>query len=531
MKLIFEKSVESRRGYLNPKSDVDVCGQIPAQFQRKEDCSFPEVSELDAVRHFTRLSQKNFSIDTNFYPLGSCTMKYNPKFTEAVTQIPGFAHLHPLLPQLRQGEQLTQGALEVLYEMEQLLCAMTGMQSFTMQPLAGAHGELTGVMMMAAYHKAQGNQKKHIIVPDSSHGTNPATAAIAGYSIVSVPSDENGGMDLEKLEAAITDETAGLMLTCPNTHGIFNADIEKIAQMIHTVDGIMYYDGANLNAILGRCRPGDIGFDVMHINLHKTFATPHGGGGPGAGPVGVSKKLEPYLPISRVVKREGRRARSEISARAQTKDCNAIPRARKSHNAHCDEQETKEFYLDYDYPESIGYIASFYGNFAIILRAYAYILLLGKEGLKAVSNHAVLNANYIKERLKERYACAFDRACMHEVVFSAARQVKRGVRAIDIAKFLIDQGIHPPTVYFPLTVKESIMIEPTETESKQMIDDFIEAMFQADDLSQTNPEAFHDLPKSMPISRPDELKAARDIERMEKGYAKLEKELDFATDS
>jgi len=477
MKLIFEKNIEGRRGFFNPKSDVDVKAEIPFSFRRKKDCLFPEVSELETVRHFTALAQRNFSIDTNFYPLGSCTMKYNPKFTEAVTKIPGFAHLHPLLPQLRQGEQLSQGSLKVLYEMDQLLCEMTGMQQFTMQPLAGAHGELTGVMMMAAYHKAKGNNKKHIIVPDSSHGTNPATAAIAGYTIVSIPSNENGVMDLNKLEEAINKETAGLMLTCPNTHGIFNADINKIAEMVHKVDGIMYYDGANLNAILGRCRPGDIGFDVMHINLHKTFATPHGGGGPGAGPVGVSKKLEPYLPISRVMKRE---------------------------------DET--FYLDYEYPESIGYIASFYGNFAIILRAYAYILLLGKEGLKEVSNNAVLNANYIKERLKERYACAYERICMHESVFSASNQAKRGVHAIDIAKFLIDQGIHPPTVYFPLTVKESIMIEPTETESKQIMDEFIDAMFKADDLSQSNPEIFHDLPKSTPVSRPDEVKAARDMD-------------------
>ncbi|VAX37019.1 Glycine dehydrogenase [decarboxylating] (glycine cleavage system P2 protein) [hydrothermal vent metagenome] len=477
MKLIFEKSVEGRRGFLNAQADVDVGVEIPTQFLRQEACPFPEVSELEVVRHFTALSQLNFSIDTNFYPLGSCTMKYNPKFTEAVTQIPGFAHLHPLLPQLRKGEKWAQGALEVLYEMEYLLGEMTGMDAFTMQPLAGAHGELTGVMMMAAYHKAKGNHKKHIIVPDSSHGTNPATASIAGYTIVSVPSDESGSMDLKKLQAAITDETAGLMLTCPNTHGIFNSDIEKIAEMIHAVDGIMYYDGANLNAILGRCRPGDIGFDVMHINVHKTFATPHGGGGPGAGPVGVNKKLEPYLPISRIKKNE------------------------KGH-----------FYLDYDYSDSIGYIASFYGNFAIILRAYAYILLYGAKGLKEISNHAVLNANYIKQRLKEKFVCAYDRTCMHESVFSASIQAKRGVHAIDIAKFLIDQGIHPPTVYFPLTVKEAIMIEPTETESKQAMDEFIEAMFEADKLSETFPEDFHDLPKTTPVSRPDEVKAAREMD-------------------
>lgn len=476
MELIFEKSVVGRRGYLNPKSDVEIKGSIPKDLMRKSDCPFPEVSELDVVRHFTTLSRLNFSIDTNFYPLGSCTMKYNPKFTESVANIPGFSNLHPLLPQLGKGAQLAQGALEVLYEMDRLLSEITGMESFTMQPLAGAHGELTGVMMMAAYHKSKGNKKTHIIVPDSAHGTNPASAAIAGYDTVSIPSNKDGVMDFELLKEKVNGQTAGLMLTCPNTHGIFNADIERIARLIHNVDGIMYYDGANLNAILGRCRPGDIGFDVIHINTHKTFSTPHGGGGPGAGPVGVNKKLEPFLPISRVIK-----------------------------------NQDGTFRLDYDYPDSIGYVASFYGNFALLLRAYAYILIYGKEGLKGITDHAVLNANYIKERLKEKFHLVFDRICMHEAVFSASRQVERHVHAIDIAKFLIDQGIHPPTVYFPLTVKESIMIEPTETESKETMDRFIQAMFEADALSVSNPEMFKDLPKTTPITRPDEVSAAREL--------------------
>ena len=476
MKLSFEKSVESRRGFQNPKSDVDLHAEVPAKYTRKNPCQWPQLSELDVVRHFTALSQRNFSIDTNFYPLGSCTMKYNPRFTEAIARIPGFAGLHPLLPQLKKGEQLTQGALEVLYHMEQLLCAMTGMDSFTLQPLAGAHGELTGVMMMAAYHKAKGNKKKYIIVPDSAHGTNPATAAIAGYEIISIPSDAGGVMDIKKLKENINDKVAGMMLTCPDTHGIFNSNVDVISKMIHEVDGIMYYDGANLNAILGRCRPGDVGFDVMHINTHKTFTTPHGGGGPGAGPVGVNKKLIPFLPISRVIKRSD-----------------------------------GTYGLNYDYPDSIGYIASFYGNFALLLRAYAYILMLGKEGLIETSNHAVLNANYIKERLREKYDLPFDRICMHEAVFSASRQAERGVHALDIAKFLIDQGIHPPTVYFPLTVKESIMIEPTETESKETIDQFIEVMLKADELSQKQPDLFHEFPKTTPVTRPDEVKAARDL--------------------
>ncbi len=476
MELIFEKSVEGRRGFENPKSDVGITAEIPSEYRRESDCPFPEVSELDVVRHFTKLSQRNFSIDTHFYPLGSCTMKYNPKFTETVAAMEGFTNLHPLLPQLKKGEKLVQGALEVLYDMEKLLCEITGLDRFTMQPLAGAHGELTGVMMIAAYHKAKGNNKKYIIVPDTAHGTNPATAAIAGYEIISVNSDENGVMDLNELKEKITDEVAGLMVTSPNTLGIFNSDVDKIADMIHAVDGIMYYDGANLNAVLGRCRPGDVGFDVMHINVHKTFSTPHGGGGPGAGPVGVSKKLTPYLPISLV-----------------------------------DKREDGTYYLNYDYPESIGYLASFYGNFSILLRAYAYILMAGKKGLQEVSNHAVLNANYIKERLKERFHLAYDRICMHESVFSASQQAVRGVHAIDIAKFLIDQGIHPPTIYFPLSVKESIMIEPTETESKETMDRFIECMFEADELSKTHPETFHDLPKTTPVTRPDEVKAARDI--------------------
>jgi glycine dehydrogenase subunit 2 len=350
------------------------------------------------------------------------------------------------------------------------------MDRFTMQPLAGAHGELTGVMIMAAYHKAKGNKKKYVIVPDSAHGTNPATVAIAGYGIISVASDQNGVMDLNELKVKITDEVAGLMLTCPNTLGIFNSDVDKIAAMIHAVDGIMYYDGANLNAILGRCRPGDLGFDVMHINTHKTFTTPHGGGGPGAGPVGVNEKLVPYLPVSLV-----------------------------------DQREDGTYYLNYDCPDSIGYLSSFYGNFAILLRAYAYILMAGGEGLKNISDHAVLNANYIKECLRERFDLAYDRICMHEVVFSASRQAKNGARAIDIAKYLIDQNIHPPTVYFPISVKEAMMIEPTETESKETMDRFIEAMFKADRLSETDPEIFHDLPKTTPVTRPDEVKAARDV--------------------
>lgn len=475
--LIFEKSVAGRQGFSLPESDVPVKADLPAKYKRAEDCAWPELTELEVVRHYTRLSQQNFCIDTNFYPLGSCTMKYNPKFTESLARLPGFMNLHPLLPQLQLGGLLTQGALQVLYEMDRLLSEMTGMDHFTMQPLAGAHGELTGVMLIAAYHKARGNKKKYIIIPDSAHGTNPASAAIAGYEITSIPSNKDGVWDMARLQENLNDEVAAVMLTCPDTLGIFNSEIDKISQMVHDVDGLMYYDGANLNAILGRCRPGDVGFDIMHINLHKTFTTPHGGGGPGAGPVGVKENLAKFLPVSRVVKRKD-----------------------------------GTYALDYDYPDSIGYIASLYGNFALILRAYAYILMLGKEGLIETSNHAVLNANYVMSRLKDRYHLPYDRICMHECVFSAVKQAERGVHATDIAKYLIDRGIHPPTIYFPLVVKESVMIEPTETESKKTMDEFIQVMIEIDDLSKKNPSLFKDLPKTTPVTRPDEVKAARDLD-------------------
>ncbi len=477
MNLIFEGSVSGRQGVKLPSSDVPVKIKLPSQYLRSKAAELPEVSELDVVRHFTRLSQRNFSVDANFYPLGSCTMKYNPKFTEKVAGMMGFADLHPLLPQLQGGEKYAQGALEVLYECERWLCEITGMNAYTMQPLAGAHGELTGIMLMAAYHKAKGNtHKKVVIVPDSAHGTNPASAAVAGYSIVAVPSDKRGVMDLDKLKAVLNDEVAGLMMTCPDTHGVFNPQIDEIARLIHSVDGIMYYDGANLNAILGRARPGDLGFDVVHLNLHKTFATPHGGGGPGSGPVGVGEKLEPFLPVSRVVKRE-----------------------------------SGEYALNYDYPHSIGYIASFYGAFGIILRAYAYMLILGREGLKQTADHAVLNANYLLHKIKPYYQVAFDRVCMHECLFSASKQADNGVHAIDIAKFLIDRNIHPPTVYFPLTVKEAIMVEPTETESKATMDEFASVMAEASALAKSSPESFKDFPLRMPISRPDEVRAAREM--------------------
>lgn len=476
MELIFKNSVPGRRCTRFPKSDVPKTPELPKKYLRSSSCELPEVSELDLVRHYTNLSRQNFSVDTHFYPLGSCTMKYNPKFTEDIARMEGFSGLHPLLPQLKGGGFLTQGALEVLFNTEKLLCEITGMDHFTLQPAAGAHGELTGVMLIAAYHRARNNKRRYILVPDTAHGTNPASAAIAGYEIVNIPSNKNGTMDLAALKEKLTEEVAGIMMTCPNTLGLFETEIEEIAKLAHQKGALMYYDGANLNAILGKCRPGDLGFDVIHLNLHKTFSTPHGGGGPGSGPVGVKKELEQFLPISRVT-----------------------------------QKNDKTFTLDYNFKNSIGYIAPFYGNFLVILKAYAYILLLGKEGLIKTSEQAVLGANYVMTKLKDFYQVPYQRRCMHECVLSASIQTQHGVHALDIAKFLIDHNIHPPTIYFPLIVKEALMIEPTETESKETLDTFIACMIEASRLAENNPEQFKLMPITTPVSRLDETKAARDM--------------------
>ena len=477
MKLIFEKSVPGRTGVLPGPSDVPTGINIREDRLRPKSAELPELSELDVVRHFTELSRRNFGVDTNFYPLGSCTMKYNPKVNERIANYPGFAHVHPLLPQLRRGGMLTQGALAILYDMDLLLREITGMAGFTMQPLAGAHGELTGMMIMAAYHRDKGNKKSIVLAPDSAHGTNPASAAIAGYRVVSIPSTESGDMDLDALKRELNDDVAGIMLTCPSTFGLFDPRIKEICDLIHRVDGLAYYDGANLNAIVGKARPGDFGFDIVHLNLHKTFSTPHGGGGPGAGPVGVKEKLLPYLPISIVVKRND-----------------------------------GTFALEYDRPKSIGYIAPFYGNFGILVRAYAYILMLGKEGLRHVAESAVLNANYVRARLRAYYKPAVDRICKHECVFTTTdKMADNGVRALDIAKALIDRGFHPPTVYFPITVHESIMIEPTETESKETLDAFLDAMIEIAGLAENDPEKLKAAPITTPVSRPDEVAAAKNL--------------------
>ena len=476
MKLLFEKSVPGRRGVKVAKSDVAMSINLHKEYLRDRSAELPELSELDVVRHFTELSRRNFGVDTSFYPLGSCTMKYNPKVAELIAAFPGFADLHPLLPQLRMGGILTQGALQVLYEMDMLLREITGMAAFTMQPLAGAHGELTGIMMMAAYHRDRENCKTTVLIPDSAHGTNPASAAIAGYMVESVPSDTDGLMDARALKRMLNDKVAGLMLTCPNTLGLFNPHVKEICDLVHSVDGLAYYDGANLNAIVGKVKPADLGFDIVHLNLHKTFATPHGSGGPGAGPVGVVEKLSDFLPVSTVIKRTD-----------------------------------GTYALEYDRPKTIGYIAPFYGNFGIVLRAYVYILMLGGEGLRRVAENAVLNANYVKEKLKDYYHLPFKQVCKHECVFSAVRQTKNGVGAIDIAKALIDRGFHPPTMYFPTTVKEALMIEPTETESKETLDAFIEAMIEIAKLAETDPESITSAPRTTPVGRLDETAAARNL--------------------
>jgi glycine dehydrogenase subunit 2 len=442
---------------------------LPAGLLRKDPPGLPELSELDVVRHFTHLSQLNFSVDGNFYPLGSCTMKYNAKFLEYVAALPGFAGLHPLLGQLRGAEESSRGALEVVYEMERLICEITGMDACTMQPMAGANGEFAGVMLVAAYHRDRGSKKTKILCPDSAHGTNPASAALAGYEVVSLHS-KDGMLDPQALEEALSDDVAALMMTCPNTLGLYEKNIPAIVEKLRQVDALLYYDGANLNAILGKLRVGDAGFDVIHINPHKTLGTPHGGGGPGSGPVGVSKRLVPYLPVGRVEKKAD-----------------------------------GSFFLNYDYPKSIGYMAPFYGHFGVYLKAYAYVLRLGGTGLTRAAEYAVLNANYLRKRTEDILDVPYSRLCMHEFVASAPE----GTRALDIGKALLDRGIHAPTVYFPHIVHECLMTEPTETESKETLDRFVSVLHEIVEKGKADTAFLHDAPAEMPVSRLDETGAAR----------------------
>ncbi|MCA1320559.1 aminomethyl-transferring glycine dehydrogenase subunit GcvPB [Bacillus tianshenii] len=471
--LIFELSREGRIGYSLPENDVpevDLNELFPKEFIREEAPELPEVSELDIMRHYTALSNRNHGVDSGFYPLGSCTMKYNPKINENVARFPGFSHIHPL-----QDESTVQGALELMHDLQEHLIEITGMDEVTLQPAAGAHGEWTGLMMIRAYHEANNDTKRtKVIVPDSAHGTNPASATVAGLETITVKSNEDGLVDLEDLRRVVGEDTAALMLTNPNTLGLFEENILEMAHIVHEAGGKLYYDGANLNAVLSKARPGDMGFDVVHLNLHKTFTGPHGGGGPGSGPVGVKADLIPYLPKPLVVKKED-----------------------------------GSFGFDYDRPDSIGRVKPFYGNFGINVRAYTYIRSMGPDGLKAVTEYAVLNANYMMRRLAEHFDLPFDRHCKHEFVLSGKRQKKLGVRTLDIAKRLLDFGYHPPTIYFPLNVEECIMIEPTETESKETLDSFIDAMIQIAREAEENPEVVQEAPHTTVIKRLDETLAAR----------------------
>ncbi|KEO82644.1 aminomethyl-transferring glycine dehydrogenase subunit GcvPB [Tumebacillus flagellatus] len=472
--LIFELSVPGRVSYSLPELDVEeipVDELIPAEYVRQTPANLPELAELDLVRHFTELSKRNHGVDDGFYPLGSCTMKYNPKRNEKMARIPGFASIHPLQPATS-----VQGALELMYKLQQELAEITGMDEVSLQPAAGAHGEWTGLMMIRAYHESRNEKRTTVIVPDTAHGTNPASATVAGYRTVTVKSNDKGGVDLDALRQVVNSDTAALMLTNPSTLGLFEDQIIEIAEIVHEAGGLLYYDGANANAILGYARPGDMGFDVVHLNLHKTFTTPHGGGGPGSGPVGVKADLIPFLPKPRVEYNE----------------------------------KTEEYVLNWNRPQSIGKVKGFWGNFGINVRAYSYIRTMGPDGLKRVTEDAVLNANYMMKRLSEHYDVAYNQICKHEFVLSGKRLKKEfGVKTLDVAKRLLDFGVHPPTIYFPLNVEEAIMIEPTETENKATLDSFCDTMIQIAKEAEENPDLVKNAPYSTKVNRLDETTAAR----------------------
>ncbi|MCR4428080.1 MAG: aminomethyl-transferring glycine dehydrogenase subunit GcvPB [Caldiserica bacterium] len=465
-KLIFEKSKKGKSGFSLPEMDVPM---IQHGFETRGEMGLPEVSEPEVVRHFTLLSQKNYSVDTGFYPLGSCTMKYNPKVNEDLARKEEFSLLHP-----EQPDGTIQGALELLHNLEGFLCQITGMSRFTFQPAAGAHGELTGLLLIKAYMEDRGEKRDLVLVPDSAHGTNPASAALTGCQVVEVKSDLQGGVDLEDLKSKLSPRVMALMLTNPNTLGLFDENIVEVARMVHDAGGLLYYDGANLNGICGYVRPGDTGFDVVHLNLHKTFSAPHGGGGPGAGPVGVKEALVPFLPVPTV----------DIDSRGN-------------------------FFLNWDRPKSIGMVRSFLGNFLVALKAYAYILTMGGEGLKKMTQDAVLNANYLLGLLKGHYQLPFDRICKHEFVLSTAPLNKYNLKVTDVAKRLLDLGFHAPTIAFPLIVEGALMIEPTETETRETLEEFARALIQIEDEARTNPELLREAPHNTPVRRIDEVGANR----------------------
>jgi glycine dehydrogenase subunit 2 len=469
--LLFERSSPGKKGYQLPELDVpevDPAEALGKGNVRDEIEGFPEVSEVEVIRHFTRLSTWNYAIDLGLYPLGSCTMKYNPRVNELVARTDGLAWAHPYQP-----ESLSQGALEIMATLESMLCEITGMDAVTLQPAAGAHGEMTGIMLIRSLLEAQGNPRKKILVPDSAHGTNPATAQMVGYSVENIPSNKLGLVDADRLASLVTDDVAALMVTNPNTLGVFETEILKITEILHSKGALVYMDGANMNALVGIARPGDFGIDVMHLNLHKTFSTPHGGGGPGAGPVAVKKHLEPFLPLPRL-------------------------------------QRVKDAWsLDYDRPQSIGRVRAFYGNFGVMVRALAYIMAHGGDGLRRATMDAVLNANYLRAKLQSRFELPYTSPCMHEVVFSDERQAKNGVKTGDMAKRLIDYGFHPYTTSFPLIVKGAMMIEPTETESKQELDLFADALFSIADEIEKDPQFVLKAPYLTRTPKVDEVGAAR----------------------
>ena len=493
--LIFDRAQPGRRGVRFPAaSDAArsaAAGQpaIPEGARRATQPRLPEVSELDLLRHYNRLAHLNFAIDLQFYPLGSCTMKYNPKVNEWAARLPGLAESHPNDP-----DAISQGSLELQWLLSELLAEISGFDAVSLQPAAGAHGELTGMLMTRAYHRSrgEGEQRTKVLVPDSAHGTNPATATMVGYTAVTIPSNERGGIGLEALRAALGPDTAALMITNPSTLGIFEDQIDEVIAAVHEAGAIAYMDGANLNAILGRFRPGEAGFDVMHFNLHKTFSTPHGGGGPGSGPVGVGRRLEPFLPRPLPVLVEG----DPEEVRANAWAGRSTPGAR--------------FALDHDRPQSIGKVRSFMGNFGMHLRAYTYIRSNGGDGLRDVSDDAVLAANYLRVRLADAFDLPYDRVCKHEVVFSGRRQKREhGITTLDMAKAILDEGMHPPTIYFPLIVEEALMIEPTETESLETLDRFVEIMHDIAQRAITDPESIRQAPITTPVGRLDEAGAAR----------------------